>query len=140
MPGLRREEVALLAGVSLDYYTRLECGNIRGASESVLKAIADALHLNAVERGHLFDLAQASSSLGRDTGRRPTRPNVRSSVQRVLKALAVPAVPAIVYNTRQDLIGANLLGRALYAPQFDTNVQPNLARIVFLDLRAQRYY
>ena len=61
VPGLRREEVALLAGVSIDYYTRLERGNLNGVSESVLEALADALQLDEAERAHLFDLARAAT-------------------------------------------------------------------------------
>ncbi|MFD5319969.1 helix-turn-helix transcriptional regulator [Streptomyces sp. NPDC127098] len=136
VPGLRREEVALLAGVSVDYYTRLERGNIRGASESVLNAIARALQLNDVERAHLFDLARTAPAA--PTARRggPQR-SVRASVRRVLDNLAVPA---IVHNATQDLVAANLMGRALYAPHFDTERQPNIARFVFLDPRARDYY
>src|SRR5690349_10178643 len=117
VPGLRREEVAQLAGVSVDYYTRLERGNIHGASEGVLNAIARALHLTDVEREHLLDLARpasASSVPGRTTAAVAVRP----SVQRVLDSLAVPAV---VYNARQDLVASNLLGRALFSPHFDSD-------------------
>lgn len=133
VPGLRREEVAMLAGVSLDYYTRLERGNIRGASESVLNAIARALRLNDAEREYLYDLARAAP--GR--GRRPEPGTVRTSVQRVLDTMAVPA---IVYNAHQDLVSANMMGRALYAPHFDTEGTPNIARFIFLDPRARAFY
>jgi len=135
VPGLRREEVAQLAGVSLDYYTRLERGNIRGASESVLNAIARALQLNDVERAHLFDLARATTpaAVHHDAGARGT---VRTSVQRVLDNLTVPAV---VVNPQQDLVAANLMGRALHAPHFEAE-QPNLARFIFLDSRARDFY
>lgn len=132
VPGLRREEVAMLADVSLDYYTQLERGNIRGASESVLNAIARALRLDDAERRYLFDLA-------RDTPARSARirkPVLRSSVQRVLNKLAVPAV---VYNAQHDLIAANLMGRALFAPQFEAE-KPNVARFIFLDPRARDFY
>jgi transcriptional regulator with XRE-family HTH domain len=133
VPGLRRSEVAMLAGVSVDYYTQLERGNIRGASESVLNAIARALRLNDVERQHLFDLARATTAA---RSRKPARPSVRASVQRVLDNLAVPAV---VVNAQQDLIGSNLMGRALFAPHFEAE-KPNLARFIFLDHRARDYY
>ncbi|MRG59004.1 helix-turn-helix domain-containing protein [Agromyces sp. CFH 90414] len=141
VPGLRREEVALLAGVSLEYYTRLERGRIHGASESVLEAIAGALQLDDVERAHLFDLARAKPATGipRDraaTGRPASTRAVRASVQRVLDNLTVPAV---VYDARQDLVGANTLGRALFAPHFEAD-QPNFARFIFLDSRAPDYY
>jgi transcriptional regulator with XRE-family HTH domain len=136
VPGLRREEVAMLAGVSLDYYTRLERGNIRGASESVLAAIARALQLNDAEREYLFDLARtAPAAAARD--RKPVARSVRTSVQRVLDNMTVPA---IVHNSNQDLVAANLMGRALYAPHFDTDGTPNIARFIFLDSRARDYY
>jgi transcriptional regulator with XRE-family HTH domain len=115
VPGLRREEVAMLAGVSLDYYTRLERGNIRGASESVLHAIARALQLNDVEREHLFDLARTAPGKSTARNTKPATRAVRASVQRVLDNLAVPAV---VFNPQQDLIASNLMGRALLSPHF----------------------
>ncbi|MEH1017781.1 helix-turn-helix domain-containing protein [Micromonospora sp. CPCC 206060] len=136
VPGLRREEVAMLAGVSLDYYTQLERGNLRGASESVLNAIARALQLNDVEREHLFDLARTATSTSAARKHKLEKPAMRASVQRVLDNLAVPAV---VYNARQDLIASNLLGRALFSPHFEAD-KPNLARFVFLDPRARDYY
>ncbi|MFI2485497.1 helix-turn-helix domain-containing protein [Promicromonospora kroppenstedtii] len=137
VPGLRREEVALLAGVSLDYYTRLERGNIRGASESVLEAIARALRLNDAEREYLFDLARTAPAGVAARTRRPAPQAVRTSVQRVLDHMTVPAV---VHNATQDIVAANLMGRALYAPHFDTEGTPNMARFIFLDGRAQDYY
>jgi transcriptional regulator with XRE-family HTH domain len=133
VPGLRREEVATLAGLSVDYYNQLERGNIRGASESVLNAIARALQLNDVEREHLFDLARPSPAV---RGRRGAGTSLRPSVQRVLDNLAVPA---IVFNAHHDLIAANLMGRALFAPHFEAE-KPNLARFIFLDPRARDYY
>jgi transcriptional regulator with XRE-family HTH domain len=136
VPGLRREEVAVLAGVSLDYYTRLERGNIRGASESVLNAIARALQLNDVEREYLFDLARTTPVTSAAHPTEPARPAVRPSVQRVLDNLAVPAV---VFNAQQDLIASNLMGRALFSPHFEAE-KPNLARFIFLDPRAKDYY
>jgi transcriptional regulator with XRE-family HTH domain len=136
VPGLRREEVAMLAGVSLDYYNRLERGNIRGASDSVLNAIARALQLDDAEREHLFHLAQGAP-LATAAPPHSGEAAVRSSVQRVLDNMAVPA---IVTNAQQDIIAANPLGRALYAPHFDTAGQPNVARFVFLDSRAPAFY
>jgi len=134
VPGLRREEVAMLAGVSIDYYTKLERGNLQGASDSVLAAIARALHLDDVEREYLFDLARSASAPAR------VRPSVagavRPSVQRVLDKLDVPAV---VYNAQQDLIAANLLGRALFSMHFEAE-RPNMARFIFLDSRARDFY
>ncbi len=137
VPGLRREEVALLAGVSLEYYTKLERGNISGASENVLDSIARALQLNEAEREYLFDLARTAPASVTARTRTPGTVTVRSSVQRVLDHMSVPA---IVHNANQDLVASNLLGRALYAPMFDTEGVPNIARFVFLDPRAQDYY
>jgi hypothetical protein len=136
VPGLRREEVALLANISVDYYTRLERGNIRGASAGVLDAVARALQLNEAEREYLFDLARTAP---RSAARRhaPSERSLRSSVQRVLDTMSVPA---IVHNATQDLVAANLMGRALYAPHFDTDGTPNVARFVFLDRRARDFY
>jgi transcriptional regulator with XRE-family HTH domain len=136
VPGLRREEVAMLAGLSIDYYTRLERGKIRGASDSVLNAIARALQLDDVERAHLFDLARTPPAAATAGHRTSASRSVRPSVQRVLDNLNVPAV---VYNARHDLIAANLLGRALFAPHFEAD-PPNLARFIFLDSRARDFY
>ncbi|TMR98806.1 helix-turn-helix domain-containing protein [Nonomuraea basaltis] len=136
VPGLRREEVAMLAGVSVDYYTQLERGKIRGASESVLNAIARALQLNDVEREYLFELARTTPATPAARSRRRAKPSVRVSVQRVLDNMAVPAV---VVNAQQDLIAANLMGRALFAPHFEAD-KPNLARFIFLDPRARDFY
>ncbi|MEG3615341.1 helix-turn-helix transcriptional regulator [Isoptericola haloaureus] len=136
VPGLRREEVAALAGVSLEYYTRLERGNIGGASESVLRAISEALRLDDVERAHLLDLARRA---GAPRARRPeprTEPEVSTSVQRVLDSMAVPAV---VVDPRQNIVAANLLGRAMHAPHLEAD-RPNFARFIFLDPRAQDFY
>jgi transcriptional regulator with XRE-family HTH domain len=136
VPGLRREEVAMLAGVSLDYYTQLERGNLRGASESVLNAVARALQLDDVERRHLFDLARPVPATPAASHRTPATGSVRGSVRRVLDNLAVPAV---VCNAQQDLIASNLMGRALFSPHFESD-RPNLARFIFLDPRARDYY
>jgi transcriptional regulator with XRE-family HTH domain len=137
VPGLRREEVAQLAGVSTDYYTRLEKGNLSGASDAVLDAIARALHLDEAERDHLFDLARAARAGGRQP-RRP-RPQVRPSVVRILDSMTT--TPAFVRNGRLDVLAVNALGRALYAPVFDdAGRDANLARFCFLDPRAAEFY
>jgi len=137
VPGLRREEVALLAGVSVDYYTRLERGNMSGASESVLEALARALQLDDAERAHLFDLARAAGPMGR-TRRRSALKHVRPSVQRILDAMT--AAPALVQNGRLDILAANQLGYALYSPHVSPGRPANGARFVFLDPRAERFY
>jgi transcriptional regulator with XRE-family HTH domain len=136
VPGLRREEVAMLAGVSTDYYTRLERGKIRGASESVLNAIARALQLDDVERAHLFDLARINPATPAPRSRTPIGGTVRASVQRVLDNMNTPAV---IVNARQDVIASNLMGRALFAPHFEAD-KPNFARFIFLDSRARDFY
>ncbi|MFD6918915.1 helix-turn-helix transcriptional regulator [Streptomyces sp. NPDC059944] len=132
VPGLRREEVALLAGVSIDYYIRLERGHIAGASEEVLASIGNALHLDDAERAHLHDLARAAA---KRPARRATRPRgpLPDSVLRVLRSMTDS--PAFIRNGRLDIIAANDLGRALYAPLFaDGAPQPvNIARFQFLD-------
>jgi transcriptional regulator with XRE-family HTH domain len=138
VPGLRREEVALLAGVSVDYYTRLERGNLSGVSETVLEALARALQLDETERRHLLDLARATHPVA-TRRRRRTRQRIRPAVQQMLDA--VTSVPAFVRNGRLDILGTNRLGRALYSQHFDGHAQPpNTARFVFLDERAADFY
>jgi len=137
VPGLRREEVAMLAGVSVDYYTRLERGNLRGASESVLDAVARALQLDEAERAHLFDLARAAGP-GKPS-RRSAPKQVRLSVQRLLDAMT--DAPALVQNGRLDILAANRLGRALYSELYLDPTRPvNHARFTFLDPRAHDFY
>jgi transcriptional regulator with XRE-family HTH domain len=136
VPGLRREEVAMLAGVSTDYYTRLEKGNITGVSEEVLSAVARALQLDEAERAHLFDLARAARP---NRAPRRVRPLVRPSVQRVIDSMTT--APAFVRNGRLDILAINQLAQALYAPVFDDPARPaNLARFNFLDPRSQDFY
>jgi len=138
VPGLRREEVALLAGVSVDYYTRLERGNASGASETVLSAIARALQLDEPERTHLFDLVRSTQATA-PPRRRRAQPSVRANVRQMLDAMT--SVPAFVRNGRLDLLAANSLGRALYSQHFDSPAQPaNTARFIFLDPRATSFY
>ena len=113
VPGLRREEVAQLAGVSTDYYTRLERGSIRGVSDSVLEAVASALQLDEAERAHLMDLARTANTSSCRAPRRPMQQRVRPGVLRLLDGMT--GVAAMVQNGRGDVLAANLLGRALYA-------------------------
>ncbi|WP_454050612.1 helix-turn-helix transcriptional regulator [Cellulomonas sp. Marseille-Q8402] len=139
--GLRREEVAMLAGVSSDYYVRLERGNLGGVSESVLEAIAGALQLDEAERVHLHDLARAAGPRPR-TRRRPVRA-VPASVQAMLDAMT--GAPAVVRNERLDILATNALGRALYAPLLtgpsSAEGRPaNHARFAFLDPAARDYW
>jgi transcriptional regulator with XRE-family HTH domain len=131
VPGLRREEVARLAGVSTEYLTRLEKGNLRGTSDSVLTAVARALQLDEVETVHLFDLARAANGPRQRTPRRPPQSTVGPGVQRLLDAMTGAA--AFLRNGRLDVLATNSLGRALYAPVFDDPHRPaNLARFIYL--------
>ncbi|MFI6875692.1 helix-turn-helix transcriptional regulator [Streptomyces sp. NPDC050400] len=139
--GLRREEVALLAGMSVDYYVRLERGNLSGASDAVLEALAHALQLNEAERTHLYDLARASTP----AGRRPavTASRVRPTILRLLDSMT--GVPAYVRNARFDIVASNTLGRALYAPVFESPLfaqrgPVNTARYMFLDPASQDFW
>jgi transcriptional regulator with XRE-family HTH domain len=137
VPGLRREEVPLLAGVSADYYIRLERGNASGVSDTVLEALARALQLDDTERTHLFDLTRATQT-STPRRRRRTQQRIRPTVQHMLDAMA--GVPAFVRNGRLDILGANGLGRALYSAHFDSPAQPpNTARFFFLDPRANTF-
>ena len=139
VPGLRREEVALLAGISIEYYTRIERGSVRGVSDDVLHALARALQLDDVERAHLLDLVHAARADRRGRHRSPARDQVRPSVQRLLDSM--PSVAAFVRNARLDILSANHLGYALYAPAFLDPARPvNLARFVFLDRRSTEFY
>lgn len=135
--GLRREEVAQLAGMSVDYYTRLERGNLAGASEAVLDALARVLQLTEVERGHLYDLA-ATANNSRARRRGPAPLHVRPQLQRMLDSIQAPAW---VRNGRGDILAGNRLGLALYSPVFvDPRRPANTARFTFLDPRAADFF
>jgi transcriptional regulator with XRE-family HTH domain len=138
--GLRREEVALLAGVSIDYYVRLERGRAAGASDSVLEGIARALHLDEAERAHLFDLARAAAVPATPRApRRPASQQVRPSVRRILDSMT--GTPGYVRNARLDILAANRLGTALFAPVLTSAAQPaNNARFLFLDPAAPEFF
>jgi transcriptional regulator with XRE-family HTH domain len=129
VPGLRREEVAVLAGVSVPYYTRLERGDLRGVSESVLEALARALELDDAERAHLFDLARAAQPAPAPRRRRQAKQRVRPEVQWTLAAITSAA--AFVGNERLDLLAANQLGQALFSELYAAPARPvNTARFV----------
>jgi transcriptional regulator with XRE-family HTH domain len=135
--GLRREEVAMLAGISVEYYTRLERGNTRGVSDDVLEGIARALQLDEAERAHLFHLVRAATTTSAPR-RRPTQERVRKSVQQILDSITAPAY---VRNERLDIIAANRLGEALYSPVYEFPSRPvNSARYLFLDPRASEFF
>jgi transcriptional regulator with XRE-family HTH domain len=135
--GLRREEVAMLAGISFEYYTRLERGTTRGVSYDVLEGIARALQLDEAERSHLFHLVRAATTTSTPR-RRPTQERVRQGVQQILDSIAAPAY---LRNERLDILASNRLGEALYSPVFDFPTRPvNSARFLFLDPKASEFF
>jgi transcriptional regulator with XRE-family HTH domain len=136
--GLRREEVALLAGISSEYYTRLERGDATGVSESIIEGIAQALQLDEAERTHLLDLLRGAGTT-RPPRRRPVQQRVRPPVQRVLDSMT--GTPAFILNGRGDILTANALGRALFSPVYaDPARPPNNARFIFLNPRATGFF
>jgi transcriptional regulator with XRE-family HTH domain len=136
--GLRREEVAMLAGISVEYYTRLERGTARGVSEEVLEGLARALQLDEAERTHLYDLVRATQA-NAPARRRSAQERVRPSVQQILDAMT--DVPAFVRNDRLDVLAANGLGRAFYSEIYADPIQPpNTGRFVFLSPRAREFF
>lgn len=140
VPGLRREEVAALAGVSVDYYTRVERGNLRGVSGHVLNALARALRMEQDERMYLFALARAAESGTDRAPRNYSRPAaLRPSVRAIIDGLA--GLPVTVSDSRMQMVAANALGRALCAPLFDSpDGLANHARFIFLDPRADEFW
>lgn len=140
VPGLRREEVAALAGLSTDYYSRMERGNLAGVSADALNALARALRLDDAETAHLHDLAhQASCGPTRRRTRSPGTCGPRPSLQRVLDAIV--SAPAWIVNERSDVLAVNTLGRALLAPLFeDPTSGNNLARFAFLSPAARSFF
>jgi transcriptional regulator with XRE-family HTH domain len=136
--GLRREEVALVAGISVEYYTRLERGNARGVSDEVLDAVSRALQLDEAERAHLLDLVRTGNE-ERALRRAAAPQRVRPSVQRVVDAMS--DIAAFVHNGRLDILYANALAAALHSElERDPIRPPNSARFLFLDPRARTFY
>ncbi len=131
--GLRREEVALLARISVDYYVRMERGSLAGSSDGVLEALASALRLDEAERDHLFHLArQSGAPTGGARRPRPTGGVLRSTLQQVLDAIS--DAPAWICNGRYDVLATNSLARALFSPVLSDPRRPaNTARFVYLD-------
>jgi transcriptional regulator with XRE-family HTH domain len=152
--GLRRAEVASLAGISVEYYAKLERGTIAGVSASVLEGLARALQMDDAERTHLFDLARAADGTAalarprrRSTGRWTPRPSLQWALD------AITSSPAIVRNGRMDLLATNTLGWAMHSSLYEaaatgasgagaggTGAPPNFARYTFLDADARRFY
>ncbi|MFD8540383.1 helix-turn-helix transcriptional regulator [Streptomyces rubrogriseus] len=134
---LRREEVAMLAGVSAEYYARMERGNLSGTSEAVLDSLAGALRLDESERAHLMDLARTASTARRPARRRTAQP-IRPALRQLLDAMT--DAPAFIRNGRLDILATNNLGKALYWPLFQDPARPvNLARYQFLNPGAEQY-
>jgi transcriptional regulator with XRE-family HTH domain len=140
VPGLRREEVAQRAGVSIEYYTQIERGNVAGVSDDVLHAVARALQLSEAEETHLFDLVRAGTArAGRTRAARRVGRSMPEGVQALLDSMV--SAPAVVIDGHLDIVAANALGRALYAPVFaGANGTPNLARFIFFDPAAEQFF
>lgn len=137
--GLRREEVAMLAGVSVDYYIRMERGNLAGASENVLDTLASALQLDEAERDHLYALAHEAGASGSSRRKRKTTATVRPVLQQVLDAIT--DAPAWIRNGRHDVLAMNQLARALYAPVLADPRRPaNTSRFVYLNPEAAEQF
>lgn len=137
--GLKREEVAMLTGVSTEYYARLERGNLRGVSDSVLDALSRALQLDEAERAHLLDLAKAAAPARVAGSRRARAELLRPSIERILAGMT--GTPAYVRNSRMDVLAANSLCFALYNGIFSPATLPvNLARLMFLDERSRDFF
>ncbi|MEP9417078.1 helix-turn-helix transcriptional regulator [Gordonia sp. VNQ95] len=136
--GLRREEVALLAGVSIDYYVRMERGNLTGASDAVLDGVASALQLDEAERAHLYDLARAAQK--GPVRQRSRGGGITAGVQQLLDAMS--DAPAWVRNARHDMLAVNTMARALYAPLLasDPTRCPNTARFVYLHPASKDFF
>lgn len=141
VPGLRREEVALVAGMSAEYYKRLERGNAAGVSESVIDGVSRALQLDDAEHAHLYDLIRAANAGARPQRRqRPARaPKLTVDMRQTIDAMST--VPVFVQNGRLDAVGTNALGGALFSEMLDDAHPPaNAARFIFLEPRAQIFY
>ncbi|MEV6416715.1 helix-turn-helix transcriptional regulator [Kribbella sp. NPDC051718] len=142
VPGLRRSEVATIAGLSVEYYARLERGQIAGASTGVLDALARALQLDETERAHLFDLARVADGI--PTSGRPRRRTAGKAASRLSLQWALDAIKAgvaFVRDPHQNLLATNALGRAFYSPVIgDSGRTPNLARFQFLDPASRDFY
>jgi transcriptional regulator with XRE-family HTH domain len=138
VPGLRREELAHAAGISVDYYNRLERGKSTSASPEILDAIARTLQLDQTEHNHLFDLFSTHRRAPARPARRARQLTVRLTLQRLIDGLDMPA---FIESPRLDILATNHLGRALYTWPGDELILPfNVGRLLFLDPRAPEYY
>lgn len=141
VPGLRREELAQLAGMSVAYYTRLEQGQSVAASDSILDTLARALQLRDDERLHLFELARPRPSR---RGRSPRPEHASPGGLQLLDAMS--GVPALILGRRNDVLGWNRLGHALLAGHLpfdaphDPRRRPNVVRMLFRDPHTRELY
>lgn len=144
VPGLRREEVAMLSGVSVDYYTRIEKGDLTGVSDEVLDALARTLRLDEDETAYLYDLARAAHRPARARRKPRAATTVPQQVQVLIDSMS--ASPVIALSRRLDLLAANALGRALFDVVYASPTRrsaasaPNMASFVFLDPAAGDFY
>lgn len=141
VPGLRREEVALVAGMSPEYYKRLERGQAKGVSDAVIDGVSRALRLDEAEHAHLHDLIRAANAGARPRqSERPARAvQVSAATRQTIDAMST--VPVYVQNGRLDAVATNALGRALFSEMLDGAPAPaNAARFIFLESRAQTFY
>src|SRR6187431_3301039 len=141
VPGLRREEVALVAGMSAEYYKRLERGNAAGVSEAVIDGVSRALQLDDAEHAHLYDLIRATNAGGHPQSRvrTPRKTQLTAGIRQTIDAMST--VPVYVQNGRLDAVATNRLGAALFSEMLDGTRPPaNAARFIFLEPRAQTFY
>lgn len=139
VPGLRREEVALLAGVSVEYYARMERGDLTGVSPEVRDSLADALQLDEAETDHLHDLAKAAGPHRARRRQRTADNSIRPSLRRFLDAIT--GAPVWIRDRRMTIVTGNALGRALYAPILDDPAnQANTARFMFFNPSADTFF
>ncbi|MCV2395400.1 helix-turn-helix transcriptional regulator [Actinotalea sp. M2MS4P-6] len=139
VPGLRRGEVAVLAGVSVEYYTKLERGDLRGVSDEVLHAIAAALRFDEAERSHLFDLARTANAGTRARRRPAANPTVRPSLRHLVDSVTDAAM--VLGNPRGEIVATNTLGRALYDPLYRGTPEPvSYPRFIFFDPASRAFY
>jgi transcriptional regulator with XRE-family HTH domain len=143
VPGLRREELSMLAGVSPTYYSRLEQGLSTNASEAVIAALARALNLNSDERVHLFNLARPEPTTPKR--RVPVKPDrARPGTIRLVNSLQ--GTPAVIIGKRSEVLGWNALGHRLVAGHLDASSpdsatdRPNMTRMLFLDAHTRELY
>lgn len=134
----------MLAGVSVDYYTRIEKGDLSGVSDDILDAVAQALHLDQDEIAYLYDLARLSHRPSRVRARTRQSRSVPQRVQMLIDSMST--VPVIAHTGALDVLASNVLGRALFADVYDSPTRrssaasPNLASFVFLDPAADEFY